>query len=217
MIDYVPNLLHVPGSMLFSGADELVQVPSSTAMQRAFAATGNTYTWYMHPVADHFTYALADDWTKEAADSRGKRLVRDPARVLFRTDPQLDAPQYGIYHDRAYWVSGLRDRTAGPLTVDLTSAARGIPMQMLATSHGTGTAPVPWLSIAQAPTAERTSSAEQLLTGTLTNVSAVSVDLTAAGLQHGAAFRIASDGPALLHVGASVVRLVAGTNAGRLP
>lgn len=218
MIDDVGNLRHVPGSMLFSGADELVQVPSSTAMQRAFAATDDIYTWFMHPAADHFTYAVADDWAKEAALSRNQRLVRRPARVTFRTDPLLDAPQYGIRHDRAYWVSGLRGRTSGPLSVDLTSHGCDVDVPVLANSHGAGAAPVPWISLGQYATGTRRLPARQLLEGTLTGVGRATLDLAQACLRPGAAYRLTSDGPVVLHLpGGRDLHLPAGTSSGVLP
>src|SRR3712207_8953423 len=110
MLDYARNLRHVPGSMLFGAADELVQVPSATAMQQAVAASGSEYQWWMHTAADHFTFAITDDWSKEAAYSKDQRLVRNPSRVTYRTSRNVDSPEYGIRHDRAYWVSGIRGR-----------------------------------------------------------------------------------------------------------
>jgi len=218
MINYVGNLRHVPGSMLYSGADELVQVPSSTAMQRAFAATDDTYTWYLHPAADHFTYALADDWAKEAAISRGELLAARPARVSFRTDALLDAPQYGIRHDRAYWVSQLRGAHAGPLSVDLTSHGCGVDVPVLATGHGAGLSPVPWVSIAQQPTGSRRLPAAQLLEGTLTGVGSATLNLGGACLRPGAAYRLTSNVPAELHLSdGRTVHLPAGTTTGTLP
>lgn len=216
MINYVGNLRHVPGSMLFSGADELVQVPSSTAMQRAFAATSDDYTWFMHPAADHFTYAVADDWAKEAAISRNERLVARPARVSFRTDALLDAPQYGIRHDRAYWVSELRGRTKGPLSVDLTSHGCGVGVPVLATGQNVGTSPVPWVSQEQHVTGNRHLRAQQLLEGSLTNVGSATLDLSGACLRPGATYRLTSDRPAVLTVGNRVLHLPKGTSTGRL-
>jgi pimeloyl-ACP methyl ester carboxylesterase len=217
MIDYVGNLRHVPGAMLFSGADELVQVPSSTAMQRAFAATDDVYTWYLHPAADHFTYALADDWAKEAAISSDERLVSRPARVTFRTDPLLDSPQYGIRHDRAYWVGDLRGRATGPLAVDLTSQGCGVVTPELATTRGVGTAPVPWTSIAQQTTGSRRGPAAQVLTGTLSNVRSVVLSLAGACLRPGARYRITSYGPATVRLSDGyVLHLPAGTSSGTL-
>jgi predicted esterase len=214
MVGYAGNLRYVPGSMLFSGADELVQVPSARAMEQAFARAGDRYTWYMHPVADHFTYAVADDWRKEAADSRGVTLVRNPAHVTFTTDPRLDAPQYGIRHDRAYWVSALRGRSGGKLTVDLVSHGRGGSTPVLATTHGAGTTPVPWVSTEQAQTGSRALVRGQLLEGALTNVRSATVDLAAAGLCRGTRYRITSDGPATLRLGGRTVALHKGLNTG---
>jgi len=218
MMNYVGNLRHVPGSMLYSGADELVQVPSSTAMQRAFAATDDTYTWYLHPAADHFTYALADDWAKEAAIRRSELLAARPARISFRTDALLDAPQYGIRHDRAYWVSQLRGAHAGPLSVDLTSHGCGVDVPVLATGHGAGLSPVPWVSIAQQPTGGRRLRAAQLLEGTLTGVGSATLDLGGACLRPGAAYRLTSNAAAELHLSdGRTVHLPAGTTTGTLP
>lgn len=214
MIGYTGNLRQVPGSMLFSGADELVQVPSSTAMQRSFAATDDQYTWYMHPAADHFTYAVADNWTKEAADSRGLRLVRRPARVTFRTDPLLDSPAYRIRHDAAYWVSGLRGRVAGPLSVDLTSHGCGADVPVLAATQGAGASPVPWVSLGQQQTSVKPLPASQLLVGTVTNTRVVRVDPTATCLRAGFAYRITSDGPVSLVLPSGTLSLVKGVNTG---
>ena len=56
-------------------------VPSSTAMRQAFDATDDPYVWYMHNPADHFTFALADDWRKEADYSAKQRSVGRPRRA----------------------------------------------------------------------------------------------------------------------------------------
>ena len=183
MIDYVGNLRHVPGSMLFSAEDELVQVPSAYAMQQAFAATDDVYIWYMHTPADHFTYALADDWAKEAAYSKDQRLVEHPVRVTFRTDPVLDAPKYGIRHDRAYWVSQIRTRGEGAGTVDLATHGCGGAAPVVTEDHGAGVDPVPWLSISQSVSVQRHVAEGPALTGSLTNVRSVLVDVRSACLQ----------------------------------
>jgi dienelactone hydrolase len=176
MLDYVGNLRNVPGSMLFSGEDELVQVPSSTAMQRAFAATDNVYTWWMHNPADHFTYALLDNWAKEAAYSGGQTLVTRPLRITYRTDPMLDAPQYGIRHDRAYWVSDIRTRAAGAGTVDLGDYGCGGTVPVTTTGNGAGTDPVPWVSAYRTVTGHRSVAATPEITGALTNIRSVVID-----------------------------------------
>jgi pimeloyl-ACP methyl ester carboxylesterase len=200
MIDYVGNLRHVPGSMIFAGEDELVQVPSSTAMQQAFAATDDVYHWYLHHPADHFTFALADSWKKEAADTAGAQLVTRPARVTFRTDPVLDSPQYGIRHDRAYWVSAIRGRKPGFIDTDLTSSGCGVDQPVLESGSGAGPEPVPWTSEYQVATGVRHLPAKPLLEGALGNVASATIDAGEACLGKRFAYKIASDGPATLRL-----------------
>jgi dienelactone hydrolase len=199
MIDYVANLRNVPGSMLYSGEDELVQVPSSMAMLRAFEATDDTFVWWMHPVGDHFTYALLDNWAKEAAYSAKQRLVTDPMRVTFATDRNLDAPKYGIRHDSAYWLSHMRTRKAGQGTVDLTSAGCGGAVPTMQTGNGAGVDPVPWVSDYQQPVGTTKVAAAPKLSGSLTNVRSVRIDTDATCLQHKTIhLRIKTDGPTTL-------------------
>ena len=137
----------------------------------------------MHTPADHFTYALADDWAKEAAYSKDQRLVEHPVRVTFRTDPALDAPQYGIRHDRAYWVSQIRTRGEGAGTVDLATHGCGGAAPVVTEDHGAGVDPVPWLSISQSVSVQRHVAEGPALTGSLTNVRSVLVDVRSACLQ----------------------------------
>lgn len=198
MVDYTRNLRHVPGSMIYALEDELVQAPSAIAMERSFAATDNVYDWYMHSPADHFTFITADDWQKEADDSKDLSVVRDPARVTFRTDPFVDAPAFGIVHDRAYWVSQIRGREEGFIDTDLTSHGCGTGIPETKTANGAGPRPVPWVSSARERTGTTPQPAQQLLEGTLSNVASLALDLTAMCLRDGFAYDIDSSGPAVL-------------------
>ena len=128
MIDFVGNARHVPGSMIYGAADELVPVTSAEAMREAFDAAGNPYRWWMHTPAEHLTFAVLDRWQKEADYSANQRRVHDPARVTYRTATFLDSPQYGIRHDVAYWVSRIRPRADGYADTDLTSSGCGAPV-----------------------------------------------------------------------------------------
>lgn len=111
-VDFVENLQHIPTVMLYAAGDELVHVWQANAINQAFASSGNVYRFYQHPTAEHLTFAGLDDWRKEAAYTKDLRRVKNPPRVVFTTAPFLDAPQYGIRHDRAYWISDLRGRGA---------------------------------------------------------------------------------------------------------
>jgi hypothetical protein len=200
-IDLVPNLLHVPTVMLYSGEDELVQANQAAAIDDAFAATDNVYRYYFHPAAEHLTYAALDDWAKESAYSHGLTLDRNPPRVLFRTAPFLDAPQYGIVHDHAYWVSKLR--TSGGAedygTIDLTSAGCGGSVPNLARSSDAGSDPVPWTSDDQRVTGKTPIAKAPRLTGSLAGVSSLAIDADRTCLAgKDVAYEITADGPATI-------------------
>ena len=115
--------------MLYAGGDELVHVWTANGdgrrvrrdRQRLHAST-------CIPAAEHLTFAALDDWRKEAAYTKGLRLVRNPARVSFRTADLPRRPEAG---DRARpRLLGL-ERSAGAARparledVDLTTAGCG--------------------------------------------------------------------------------------------
>jgi len=217
MIRYTPNLRHVPGSMIYAGADELVQVPSSRAMEQSFAATDDIYNWYLHPAAEHLTFAILDQWQKEAADSAPQRLVHNPSRVTYMTNPHLDAPTLGIQHDRAYWVSVLRGRQAGDLMVDLTSHGCGMQVPVTAPKNETGLSPVPWVSSERVRTGTRTLPAQPLLEGSVRNVGSLRVEVAQACLRGGFGYSVTSDGPATLRLSdGRTLSLHKGLNKGHL-
>src|SRR3954467_2566722 len=173
MIDFVGNLRRVPTFMLYSGADELVHVNTALAMQSAFQASEDIFTFYLHPAAEHLTFAALDDWTKEAADTKGLTLVHDPPRVTFRTAPFLDDPAHEIVHDHAYWVSAIRPRAKDPKTyedVDLTTFACGGSVPVLSTGNGGGGDPVPWMSDFHHKAGTKPLAKRPALEGSLTNV-----------------------------------------------
>ena len=185
-------------------------------MEQALARTDDVYTWFMHNPADHFTFAVADDWRKEAALSKDQRLVRDPARVTFRIDPPLDSLAYGIRHDRAYWLGGMRSRTGGPATVDVHAQGCGRRLPLTKDGEtGAGPAPVPWVSRAAVPAGSRATTARSRIAATLTGVSALTVDVRRTCLAGRVEYRIVSDGPAVLSLSdGRRVALRAGVNEG---
>jgi len=196
-LDFVGNLRRVPTFMLYSGADELVHVNTAVAMDDAFKASDNVFTFYMHPAAEHLTYAGLDDWRKEAADSRGLRRVHDPPRVTYRTATFLDDPAHGIVHDSAYWVSEIRQRKAAYEDVDLTTFACGGSVPKTQTGSGQGGDPVPWTSDFRSQTGLQALPKRNALEGSLANVSSVTIDATATCLKdRPVAYDITTDGPA---------------------
>jgi pimeloyl-ACP methyl ester carboxylesterase len=177
-VDLIKNLLNVPTVMLYAGADYLVHAWTAQAMDDAFAATDNLYRYYMHPAAEHLTFAATDDWRKEAEYTKDLRRVKNPPRVVFTTAPFLDAPRFGIRHDRAYWISDVR--TAGGEkdygTVDLTTAGCGGNLPELERTSGSGEDPVPWTSDEQRAASMKALTAAPKLSGTLTGVKSLRID-----------------------------------------
>jgi pimeloyl-ACP methyl ester carboxylesterase len=177
-IDYVANLRSVPTVMLYSGGDELVHVWTSNAMDQAFDATDDVFTFYLHPAAEHLTFAALDDWSKEAAYTRDLKLVSNPSRVTYRTETYLDDPALGIVHDRAYWVSAIRGRQSGQVAenVDLETLACGGSTPVLKRSSGSGSDPVPWTSDVQSVSQTTPIARALRLQGSLGNVASLHID-----------------------------------------
>jgi pimeloyl-ACP methyl ester carboxylesterase len=196
-IDYVANLRSVPTVMLYSGGDELVHVWTANAMDQAFDATDDVFTFYLHPVAEHLSFAALDDWRKEAAYTRDLKLVSNPSRVTYRTETYLDDPALGIVHDRAYWVSAIRGRQTGQVAenVDLQTLACGGSTPVLKRSSGSGSDPVPWTSDVQS-VAHTTPIARTLrVQGSLGNVASLHIDTRRACLAGQAfSYSITTDG-----------------------
>ncbi len=220
VIDYVANLRHVPGAMIFGTADELVHVSSAEAMADEFRERDFAYRYYQHPSGDHFQFAILDDWRKEAEYTRGRTLVHRPARVTFRTDPRLGSPDYGILHDRAYWVGDLRGREEGALAVDLTSSGCGGSIPVVTAGRDAGPDPIPWVSDFHEVTGETPVPQADRVEGTLTNVASVTLDVDGACLSSGAvAYALTTDGPVTLALsdGRTLALDAAGDHAGTIP
>lgn len=217
IIDYVGNLRHIPIASLYSGADELVHVTSSLAMGVRMGQEEIPYRFFLHPVAEHLSYLIFDDWRKEAAYVAGLKRVKNPARVTYKTDARLDAPEYAIKHDRAYWVSQIVAEAEGPSTVDLTSLGCGIAQPTYETGVDAGIDPVLWAGTRREqldnPTAP---TAAGKLSGTLANVRSLRIDAAGSCLGGKAVqYEITTDVPATLTLSDGRSRtLVAGSNSG---
>lgn len=219
VLPLVGNLRHVPAVLLYAGADELVPVNVADAARRAFAASDDVFRVTVHPLADHLTLALLDDWRTEAAATAGLRRVRMPARVSFRTSATLDDPAHGIRHDRAYWVRGIRPRVGPTSTVDLTTSACGVTAPHLASAAISGSRPLPWVGSEQRVAGTTALPRRRALEGNLENVASLRVATTAACVGRRAfTYRLHTDGPAVIAVGGRRVRLpAAGTFDGTVP
>jgi pimeloyl-ACP methyl ester carboxylesterase len=220
VIDFVDNLRNIPIVNLYSGADELVHVPTALALRSAFAASDVVHDFYLHPDAEHLTYAILDDWRKEADYSKDRRLV-DPAHVTFRTDPSLEYPEYEIKHDRAYWVSEVRGRAAGYVDVDVLSRGCGLPDPVLELGNdaGTGPAPLVWTRQFRRVVDEMPVVRDNRIEAVLANVESFRIDDALSCLRGGAlSYHVETDGPVRIDFsdGRRITLDAAGTHDGTL-
>jgi pimeloyl-ACP methyl ester carboxylesterase len=220
VIDFIGNLRHIPTANLYAGGDELVHATTGLAMGQAFAnAQDVPYRWWFHPAAEHLTFALLDEWVKEAEYSAGRLRVHNPQRVTYRTDESLAYPEYAIKHDRAYWISGIQGRGPGYIDIDLTSAGCGGTQPAYSTGQDAGVGPVPlaWVSQFRNETSRTPLTAAAQISGSLGNVKELTIDVTAACLGTGLVqYDVNTDGAVTLRLGngRSVSLLTAGNHQG---
>jgi dienelactone hydrolase len=198
-IDLMGSLRHVPMYALYSGADELVHVQTAVGLRQRLSDLHVPSIFYLHPAAEHLTYAVADDWHKESADAADDVLVTDPAHVTFRTDRKLFYPDLGLVPDRAYWVSSILPAAAGYADVDAVSlGCNGVDEPNTADVPGAGTDPVPWESNEVHVTGFTHRAAANRLELTLKNVASLHVDLGRACLTGAADVHVTTDQPVTL-------------------
>lgn len=125
----VPNALNLPYEINVGGSDTLVPQSGTKAQAASFAAAGNEYRFYLHPDANHYTFALDDVWDHTRKWLGNHRRVVNPRRVRYVRMPAFDLPGRGLVFDGAYWADGIepRDGTLGTATVDVTAEALAEP------------------------------------------------------------------------------------------
>lgn len=197
VVDYVGNLRHIPSAHLYAAADELVHVSEALAIaQRLSAADNLEYNFYLHPVAEHLTFLVLDDWRKEALVSAGWVLEENPVNVVYTFDPTFDYPEFDIKHDSAYWISNLVARESTAARVELNSSGCRSLTEEASTELTGGLDPVPW-SGTRNEVAEQQGPATSRLTGTLENVGSATIDVDDTCLADMPIYyRIESDGDA---------------------
>jgi dienelactone hydrolase len=227
-LDFFGNLRQVPGAMLYSGEDELVNVTSYLNIQARTQELGYESILYFHPGAEHLTYAILDDWTKESNWSAGRTRQTHPVRVSYRMEPYVWNESLGVIHDHAYWVSKIRGRSTGSgdyADVDVTTSACGgaVPVTTRTTPDPTGTDPVPWTAQEFLTTGGTPVVQDHTIEATLANVASLELnasDFTGACVAGDQlSYEITTDGP--VQVGFSDGSVLsfpsAGTYTGTLP
>lgn len=119
------SLRHIP-FMIWNGVeDELVPYAGALEQGQTFADLGLEHSFDSFLTAEHFTFAVNDQYAPAAEFLGDRKTVRNPARVSYVRNPSMDFTELGTKADHAYWVD--RIKTAGPGlgTVDAFSAAIG--------------------------------------------------------------------------------------------
>lgn len=207
------NTRHVPFWITQGVADELVPVAGVVHQARRLAELGHEYRLAVHPAADHLSFVFQDDWSREVSwfTSHAER-VKNPDRVTLKVRPASWATDgnaeilshltvltdlVGARLDGAYWVgdvavapgpdvTGVVDLASGGVTTRQTGVAE------IATVGTNGPSPHVltgqdqlWASFASADT----------LSGRLSNVTALTVDVGRAGLSNAPTVAVVSDTP----------------------
>lgn len=194
--DLVGSLRHTPMYALYAGADELVHVQTAIELRTRLSELAVPSIFYLHPTAEHLTFALFDDWEKETAVSADDALVRDPSHITFRTDRKLFYEDVGLVPDSAYWVSSIVPAADGYADVDAISLGCGGNAEPVTTEvSGSGPDPVPWQSNEVRVTGVEHRAEADRLELVLRNVASLHIDLERACLSPDADIAVTSDQP----------------------
>ncbi|GAC1441753.1 MAG: hypothetical protein NVSMB55_10380 [Mycobacteriales bacterium] len=122
---WLENTRNVPYLNFAQVTDELVPVVGPVAQNvgnpalgiRGFDQLGYRFRFLLFEGGEHYTLAaLGYHFPVAQAFLGDAKVDRNPAHVTFAYVPGSDNAGYGLVHDHAYWVSGVRlaDSSAGP-------------------------------------------------------------------------------------------------------
>ncbi|MGH2965236.1 MAG: alpha/beta hydrolase-fold protein [Solirubrobacterales bacterium] len=106
------SVRNIPFLIWDGSEDELVPVASAVAQAQTFDDLGYRYTFDLFTTADHFTFAIEDQYAPAAAFLGTQRVRRSPPHVSYVVNPKMDFAGAGTVADHAYWLSGLRLRNS---------------------------------------------------------------------------------------------------------
>ncbi|MBZ0332712.1 prolyl oligopeptidase family serine peptidase [Marinobacter sp. AL4B] len=199
VVDYTENLRHVPSAHLYAAADELVQVNQALALAQRLESTSTLdYSFYLHPVAEHLTFLVLDDWRKEALVSASWVLEENPANVAYTFDSTFDYPEFNIKHDSAYWISNLVARESKVAQIKLSGSGCRSVRSETSSILTLGLDPVPWSGM-RGEVVQRPGPVTSELIGKLLNIGSATIDVDDICLADMPIYyRIESDGEASL-------------------
>ena len=213
------SLRNVPLLMWNAATDELVPLPEPESDATTLLGLGYRYELDVFAPAEHLTFALNDEY-QPAADFLGTATVdSNPAHLSYIVDP-LDVfngsdktqPNLDMAADHAYWLSAMKVRTPGSKFSTYDTLTDG---KVEAISHGFGvgdptasglqagsgtlqggTIPViAYTSQYQTWSAAPATPVTDQLDLNLTNVGALTIDVSRAKLDCNVKLKVTTDGP----------------------
>ena len=183
-LDFFGNLRQVPGAMLYSGADELVNITSYNRDPGAYRPA----RLRAHPLLPSGRRPLSrtrshDDWVKESDWSTDRTRQTQPAQVTYRMEPFVWNESLSVIHDQAY--CGKRGERARNGRRRLRGRGRALPSGLRVLRPATqrtmpdpfDTDPVPWTAQEYRPCSRlRLWPEPHTIEATLANVASFEID-----------------------------------------
>ena len=181
-------------------------IPYNITRQRADAYAAGDYDYefvsWAGAASEHLVMCKGGLWEMATRWLGDAPRAVNPHHVTYVRNPMMDDPASGLVGDKAYWVSGVRTRSAALGTIDVVSHGRGltdpaVPVKQTAIGSEQGTfSPMnPYLREYRHLGALGSGARADALDITATNISLISVDPKRAGVSCNAVLNVHSDGP----------------------
>ena len=107
------SVRNIPFLIWNGSQDELVPVAGPVEQAQTFDDLGYRYKFDLFTNADHFAFAVNDQYAPAAAFLGTHETILNPPHVTYVVNPTMDFPGAGTVADHAYWLSGLKLRDSG--------------------------------------------------------------------------------------------------------
>lgn len=198
----VANAQWLPYVMADGAVDELVPISGVEEQVQAFDAHGERYDSFVYPAEDHLVYATQDGFAPQVAAIGNPVIDAVPPSVDFTWYPDITNRSLGIGPPGDYWVQGISARDASPgslASFDVVSGELPHPSTAdvrSASADAPGT-PTPAIERKLIWNLGAPPPLTPVLSTTLSNVAALTVELAQAGFRPGSHGTVVvnSDGP----------------------
>jgi dienelactone hydrolase len=138
------NLRNVP-LLIWQGTSDVITFPHNVIRyEQKLRDHGYRHELDIFPGYDHLMFQHRDQWDPGRAFLGNAEVERAPAQVTFRAVPEYDNEDFGLIHNKAYWISDITvadDADSG--LVDVCSEAFDGGEPVISEYRGAGTDPAP--------------------------------------------------------------------------